>query len=191
MSITFQAPPRVGSGTQHLPKIEDVVCPVLRAHGLDLFDLSLRREQVGWVLRVVVDRPQGSEPSAGITVQLCAELSRDLSTALDVSDPIPHAYTLEVSSPGLDRPLRGAHDFERFEGKLAKLVLAHPCSNGQHVLRGRLAGVRGKHVILQQSQGELTEVPLSDIKSANLVFELLARPKKKTNPKHDKRPSHG
>jgi len=97
---------------------------VAQSYGLDIFDVQFRREASGMVLRVQIDRP-GPAASAeeSVSVADCSRVSRDLSAVLDVDDVIPVAYTLEVSSPGLDRPLRGRTDFERFAGRRAKVVI--------------------------------------------------------------------
>ena len=88
--------------------------PYVRDAGFDLIEVTSGRESSGWVLRLYIDAPAG----AGVTVshEDCARVSRDISAALDVADSIPHAYQLEVSSPGLDRPLRREGDFARFVG---------------------------------------------------------------------------
>src|SRR5262245_53345080 len=92
--------------------------------GLEIFDVQFRREAGGMVLRVLVDRPGPSATTEdSVSVDECATVSRDLSAVLDVEDVVPAAYILEVSSPGLDRPLRGAADYRRFTGRRAKLVM--------------------------------------------------------------------
>jgi ribosome maturation factor RimP len=178
--------------------VEQAVGPVLRGFGVELFDLVLRRERSGWVLRVVIERVGSTEPGGGVSVDLCAEISRELSAALDVADPIGHAYSLEVSSPGVERPLRARADYERFEGKKAKLVLAKPLGDGQHVVVGTLAGVDERYVCIDREGGaEPTQVAVAEIKSAHLVFEFgstsgkQSHKKKKNNTKHKKRAESG
>ena len=188
------APILATSSAKDMLIVEQVVVPVVRAHGLELFELVLRRERSGWVLRVVIERPDCNKPGGGVTVDLCADISRELSAALDVADPISHPYALEVSSPGLDRPLRDETDFARFAGQRAKVVLANSLSDGQHVVRGVLGGVHSHSVRIQREaeEGPL-EIPLQDIKAANLVFEFGAgrsnqpRQPKKNSKKHKKR----
>jgi ribosome maturation factor RimP len=156
-----------------------VIEPIVRAHGAEVVDLELRPEQGGWVLRLYVEKEGAAEHNlstrdAAVNLELCANVSRDLSPALDVADLIPHAYNLEVSSPGVERPLRGERDFLRFAGQKAKLKVREPIA-GQRVLVGVLDGVHeGKlHVV----DGARTfEVPLSTIDSARLVFEFGASP---------------
>src|SRR5262245_64205324 len=100
------------------------------------------------VLRVQIDRPgPAATAEESVSVDDCAHVSRDLSAILDVEDVVPSAYTLEVSSPGLDRPLRRPDDYRRFAGRLAKIVVRGPI-DGQGFFRGRLGGVDGGDVII-------------------------------------------
>ncbi len=166
--------------------------PVLAVHAVALCDLGWFQEPGGRTLRLTIERPlpmsdagvpEPWEPARGFGVNLddCAAVSRDVSTVLDeleVADPtaLPAEYLLEVSSPGLDRPLRGATDFVRFRGALAKVKLAKPASDGQRVLRGVIVEASADHVAMTVD-GKRFEVPLADVESANLVFELAAEPK--------------
>ncbi|MCW5213715.1 ribosome maturation factor RimP, partial [Desulfobulbus sp. TB] len=102
--------------------------------GLDLVDVQFRRES-GWVLRLFIDRLEG-----GVNVDDCAAVSRQVGTLLEVEDIIQHAYTLEVSSPGAERPLKRLRDFIRFSGKKIRVKLSEPVDN-QHVFCGILTGV--------------------------------------------------
>jgi ribosome maturation factor RimP len=159
-----------------------VVEPVVRAYGAEVVDMELRVEQGGWVFRIYVEKSGASAQSlstrdAAVNLELCANVSRDLSPALDVADLIPHAYHLEVSSPGIERPLRGERDFGRFVGQKAKLRLRDP-KDGQRVLIGVLQGVaEGKVRIALGAQTH--EVSLSSIESARLVFEFGSSGKEK------------
>src|SRR5205085_9737454 len=114
---------------------------VAGSYGLEVFDVQFRREGSGMVLRVQIDRPgPAATAEESVSVEDCARVSRDLSAVLDVEDVVPTAYTLEVSSPGLDRPLRHAGDYGRFAGRRAKLVMRQPV-DGQMFFKGRLGGV--------------------------------------------------
>ena len=105
--------------------------------------MQFRREASGMVLRVRLDRPGPSATAEdSVSVEDCARVSRDLSAVLDVEDVVPMAYTLEVSSPGLDRPLRHADDYRRFAGRRAKLVMREAV-DGQKFFKGILGGVDG------------------------------------------------
>jgi ribosome maturation factor RimP len=156
-------------------KIVAAVEPILNAHGVDAVELVWRTDRGEPVLELTIERPESRVPGAGITVELCTDISRDLSAALDVADVIPGHYRLEVGSPGLDRALYVAHDYERFAGQLAKLKLRQSLPDGQRVVRGTLQGLSkapggAEQVILSTERGEL-EIELAEIESARLVFD--------------------
>ena len=159
-----------------------VVEPIVRAHGAELVDLEFKPDRGAWILRLYVEKAGASAArmstrDAAVSLELCADVSRDLSPALDVVDLIPHAYQLEVSSPGVERPLRGEADYVRFAGEKAKLKLREAVG-GQRVIVGTLAGVDAGRV--RVTEGSRThEVPLAIIDRARLVFELHPHPKKK------------
>jgi ribosome maturation factor RimP len=159
--------------------LEGTLLPILRAHGVRTAEVSYQMESSGWVLRVTVESLEdGTEVGGAIHLQLLAEISRDLSAALDVADFIPQHYHLEVSSPGLDRPLRSARDFRLAVGKTAKLHLAQPAPDGQSVLRGRILDVSADSLRIEVD-GRERDIRLGDIGRAHLVFELSAQPKGK------------
>lgn len=166
-----------------LARLTTAATRVLAGLGLELFDLQFRREPVGWVLRVIIDRPgppvppgaQGSQPiEEPVGINDCRRVSEDLSALLDVEDDltagIDQAYTLEVSSPGLDRPLRGEADYRRFAGRLAKIVTREPVQ-GQSHFSGRLTGVDGDDVLVTEGR-RLHRVPLAAIRRARLDVEF-------------------
>jgi ribosome maturation factor RimP len=168
----------VTAGAQ-LDRIRPVAERVVRSHGLDLFDLQLRRESIGWVLRVTIDRPPTVDETGqvvpddfehAIGIDECQRVSDDLGTVLDVEDIVGHEYTLEVSSPGLDRPLRGALDYQRFRGRLVKVVVSEPVS-GQSHLEGRIAGFEDEQIVLQAGSKE-KRVPLALVTRARLAVEF-------------------
>jgi ribosome maturation factor RimP len=146
---------------------------VTAAHGLELFDLQLTRESLGWVVRVTIDRPgPAATPDESVSVEDCATVSRELSAILDVDDPIDREYTLEVTSPGLDRPLRHEADFRRFEGRTASIVLAEAI-DGQSYFSGRLGGVEDGHVVLLVGKrNRAHRLPIDGIKRARLEVEF-------------------
>ncbi len=145
---------------------------VTASYGLDIFDVQFRREAYGMVLRVQIDRPgPAATAEDSVSVEDCSHVSRDLSALLDVEDFIPVAYTLEVSSPGLDRPLRGRADFERFSGRRAKVVMREAV-DGQTFFRGRLAGVDGDDALVEGDDGRQHRVPLGLVTRANLEVEF-------------------
>jgi ribosome maturation factor RimP len=143
---------------------------VARSYGLDLFDLQLRRESIGMVLRIVLDRADAAA-GQGVTLEDCQRVSRDVSAILDVEDPFEHRYTLEVSSPGLDRPLRHADDYQRFTGRLARIVASAPI-DGQKNFTGRIQGVDGGVVVLEGDRGRIYRLPLGSIARARLEVEF-------------------
>ena len=153
-------------------QVRAVAARVAGTYGLDIFDVQFRREASGMVLRVQIDRPgPAATAEESVSVDDCARLSRDLGTVLDVEEIIPTAYTLEVSSPGLDRPLRRADDYRRFAGRRAKLVV-RAAVDGQTFLKGRLGGMDGADVIVEGDDGRQHRVPIDVITRANLEVEF-------------------
>lgn len=145
---------------------------VAGARGLEVWDVQSRREQSGPVVRVFIDRPgPASTPEDSVSIEDCAEVSRELGTILDVEDPLPAKYVLEVSSPGLDRPLRSDSDYRRFVGRLAKVVVAEPVDN-QKAFEGRLKGVDGTDVLLEGARGRVHRLPLALITRGRLEVEF-------------------
>jgi ribosome maturation factor RimP len=174
--------------------------PVVHAHGAEVVDLEFKPERGGWTLRVLVEKEGASVQAlstkeAAVSLELCANVSRDLSPALDVADLIPHAYRLEISSPGVERPLRGERDFVRFKGHKAKLRRrlsgGEPAADGGggRVVVGVLDGVADGNV--QVIEGSRThQVALATIESANLVFEFGGE-RGATEKASTSRPHHG
>jgi len=150
-------------------KIERLIGPSLEANGFDLVRVALTGGDRP-TLQIMADRADGST----INVDECADISRVVSAILDVEDPIKGAYTLEVSSPGIDRPLVRRKDFERFAGHEARVETSRPV-DGRRRFRGRLLGVDGDDVRLALETGEAA-IPLGSIYRAKLMLtdELLA-----------------
>ena len=153
-------------------QVRDLVARVAAGYGLEVFDVQFRREAQGMVLRVQIDRP-GPAASAdeSVSVEDCAHVSRDLSAILDVEDVVPTAYTLEVSSPGLDRPLRHEADYRRFAGRRAKIVMREKV-DGQGFFKGTLRGVEGSDVVIDADDHKTHRVPVGVITRANLEVEF-------------------
>ncbi len=154
-------------------QVEELVQPILDDLGLELVDLVYQRESRGWMLRFFLDK------EGGINLDDCASASREISAILDVEDVIGTAYTLEVSSPGIDRPLKKARDFERFSGQLAKIKTVVACDPDQRgrkrkVFIGVLGGMDGDKVLLTLKEKNAVQVGISlaQIDSANLEFEF-------------------
>jgi ribosome maturation factor RimP len=153
-------------------RVRDVAARVAATYGLEIFDVQFRREAGGMILRVQIDRPgPGATPEDSVSVEDCARVSRDMSAVLDVEDFVPVAYTLEVSSPGLDRPLRGADDYRRFTGRWAKVVVKEKI-DGQSFFRGRLAGLDDRMLAIDAEDGRRHLVPIDLITRANLEVEF-------------------
>ena len=163
-----------------LARVRGAAQRVARSYGLDIFDVQLRRESIGTVLRVIIDRPDPGRPTTpeedSVGIEDCQRVSQDLSALLDVEEDsmgqpaFDRQYTLEVSSPGLDRPLRHPADYRRFTGRLAKVVTSAPL-DGQSAFSGRLAGVEEGVVLLQEGR-RTHRVPLALIKRGRLDVEF-------------------
>jgi len=173
-----------GGFTQLTDRIRAVAERVARSYNLDIFDVQFRRESSGWVLRIFVDVPFGDADAAVLdeaarreraaaspTIDDCVNVSRDVSAILDVEETIDQRYTLEVSSPGLDRPLRQANDYRRFAGRIAKIVVSAPV-DGQKHFEGRLGGLEGNSIVIETTPGKRQLIPLSLVTRARLEVEF-------------------
>ena len=154
-----------------LERVRDMAARVAASYGLDIFDVELKREGGGQVLRVIVDRPgPASTPEESVSIDDCARVAEDLGAMLDVEDVIPGGYTFEVSSPGLDRPLRGADDYRRFAGRWAKIVTSQPVER-QTAFAGRVRGIEDDDVLFESEGKKLMRLPLRLITRARLEIE--------------------
>jgi ribosome maturation factor RimP len=174
VDLDLLAEPRLVVEPGMAARVSAVAGPVLQGMGYRLVRIKISGES-GCTVQIMAERPDGS-----MQIDDCEAISRALSPVLDVADPIDRAYRLEISSPGIDRPLVRRSDFERYAGHLAKIEMAQP-HQGRKRFRGRLAGVEGDAVRLHRddiSTGEDTEVVLTmeDIADARLVLtdELIA-----------------
>jgi ribosome maturation factor RimP len=151
-------------------RIETLIAPSLEAMGYRLVRVAVTGGRRSQVLQIMAERLD--EQPMG--VDDCSEVTHTVSALLDVADPIEHSYTLEVSSPGIDRPLIRREDYERFRGHEARLELATPIE-GRRRFRGKLLGVDADRVRLNLG-AEVVELPLARIQRAKLVLtdELLA-----------------
>jgi ribosome maturation factor RimP len=155
-----------------LERIRAIAERVAASRGLEVWDVQSRRETVGHVVRVFIDRAgPAARPEDSVSIEDCEQVNREMGAILDVEDPLPFAYTLEVSSPGLDRPLRTPGDYGRFAGRLAKIVMAEPVDN-QKALEGRLRGLEGDEVLLDAPNGRLYRLPLRLITRGRLEVEF-------------------
>jgi ribosome maturation factor RimP len=160
-------------------EIARIIEPALGAMGYRLVRVALTGARRP-TLQVMAERGD----AAPMSVEDCAEISRSVSALLDVADPIADAYTLEVSSPGIDRPLVRPEDYERFAGCAAKIELSEPL-DGRRRFQGRLLGCTGQHVRLVGEAGEV-RLPLAAITRAKLVLteDLLASARRKPASTH-------
>ena len=157
---------------QPLEQIRAIAERVAASRGLTVWDIQSRRETTGHVVRVFIDRPgPAATPEDSVSIEDCEQVNREMSTILDVEDPLPFAYTLEVSSPGLDRPLRGEEDYRRFSGRLAKVVVKEAVDN-QKAFEGRLRGLEAGAVLLEAPNGRMHRLPLALITRARLEVEF-------------------
>lgn len=145
-------------------KVWNLAGGVAARHGYELVDVEYTREKGRWFVRVFIDKP------AGVTLDDCEEMSRDLGDELDRNDFIPHAYILEVSSPGLERPLKRPEDYRRFEGRLIEVRCYTPV-HGSRKLKGRLAGSDPAGITVEVG-GEVLRVAWNNIAKANLAVEF-------------------
>ena len=147
-----------------LDQVVSLVEPAIEDEGYQLVDATYRREPVGWVLRAYVDR------EGGITVGECARISRRIGDLIEAKNLIGQSYTLEVSSPGLDRPLKRDRDFNWALGKKVRLVKKHP-EKGEQDLIGRLVLYSGDSVTIDQD-GEIMIVPIEQIAKASIFVDF-------------------
>lgn len=146
-------------------RLGELLEPVVRSEGLVLVELSWRRERGGQVLRLCVDRPQG-----GVSLDECTELSRQVSDLLDVEEPIEVPYSLEVSSPGLNRKLKDPREFDLFAGRPARLVVSPP-GGGTQVVQGVLKGTMGQDVLIEV-KGKVKALPVAQVAKAKLDLDF-------------------
>jgi len=132
--------------------------------GVELFDVGLIGRRGKMILRVAIDNEQG------IGIKECERVSRQLEALLDVEDPIQGTYTLEVTSPGLDRPLRNIEDFERFKGRQARVVTTERIDN-QTFFTGRIKSVKGDIIVFELDNKEV-EIPYKIVSKARLEIEF-------------------
>ncbi len=141
-------------------EVRKLAQPMVKALGIELVDVEYVRGPSGMVLRLTIDK------NGGVSLDDCVEVSHVIGDVLDVHDPVPGAYNLEVTSPGINRPLKRAEDFDRFSGEKAYVETISPLENRKR-FRGILRGHRGGSVIMECHDG-VHEIPLEQIKKARL-----------------------
>jgi ribosome maturation factor RimP len=150
--------------------VRNIALPILESMGLELVDIEFGKIGRDAVLRLYIDK------DGGIVLDDCANVSRELSMILDVEDVIASNYTLEVSSPGLDRPLKKPSDYERFTGRLIKVRTYEPLQddkgNKRKTFLGKLDGLTDGVIKMTLAEGQTASIPLERVAKANLEFEL-------------------
>jgi len=166
-------------------RVREIADRVAASRGLEVLDVEFLGGGKARMLRVFLDKPAaGNDPMAGVTHEDCANFSREFGTILDVEDAMPGSYTLEVSSPGLDRKLVKPADFARFTGSRLKLTTRQPVNNNRH-FEGRLESFENGRLTLDLSvashksrkkmgdaAGTKIEIEFADVEKANLVPEF-------------------
>jgi ribosome maturation factor RimP len=145
-------------------RIKILAEPILFDEGMELVDVEYRRETNGWVLRLIVDK------EGGVSLDDCSRVSQTVGRMLDVEDFIESPYHLEVSSPGLDRPLKSEKDFLKYRNRKIRVKTSTPILDRRQ-FKGKLLGVTGDGIQLQ-IDGEIVSIPLSSVAKANLEVEL-------------------
>jgi len=152
-----------GEAVNVIERVEEFISPLLAEMEVELVEVQYQREGHGWVLRLFIDR------EGGVTLEDCTAVSREVSSYMEVEDPIEHAYHLEVSSPGLERPLKKIGDFDRFVERRARIKMREKIE-GQRVFIGTLKGVEDENVLLLVDD-QLQRFPFADIARARLMLE--------------------
>lgn len=146
--------------------IRILVDPVIKSLGMELVDIEFAKGGPKWYLRFFIDK------EGGVTLDDCEQVSHHVGGILDVEDIISHSYVLEVSSPGLDRPIKRLEDYDRFKGKLVKIKTYGPVE-GERVLTGRILETQGNIIMISdEGKGVIKEIHLEQIASARLVVEI-------------------
>jgi ribosome maturation factor RimP len=152
------------SKTRIVELVEEIITPCVQESGLELVDVEFVREGGSWYLRIYIDKP------GGIDVEDCGRLSQKIDRMLDEKDLIPQSYHLEVSSPGIERPLKKISDYNRFTGELAVITTFVPFE-GKKKITGRIMAARGDDIVIDSDGNELS-IPFKQVASARLKVEF-------------------
>ncbi len=147
---------------QVIDQIWVLIEPVVKSEGFELIEIEYRRETQGWVLRLYIDRDEG------VTVEDCARISHVVGDLMDVADPIENPYHLEVSSPGLDRPLRKYEHFHKYVGKVVKVRTTAPVEKRKK-FKGILLGSTPEGITVD-CEGQVFQIPLNLLDRAQLCY---------------------
>jgi ribosome maturation factor RimP len=144
-------------------RVRVIAEPILSNEGVELVEIEYRRESKGWVLRLYVDKEKG------VTLDDCTCISQEVGRSLDVEDFISTPYTLEVSSPGLTRPLKKEKDFMKYRNHMIKVKTFDPIENRRQ-FKGKLLGVSENRIEIEMDR-EIFQIPLSNVAKANLEID--------------------
>ncbi|HHV58785.1 MAG TPA: ribosome maturation factor RimP [Clostridiaceae bacterium] len=144
--------------------VEEIALPVVENKGFELVDVEFVKEGSSWFLRVYIDKP------GGITIDDCSDVSNELGKLLDKADPIQGSYYLEVSSPGLERPLKKDRDFERYKGETVE-VRTFRAIDGHKVFEGTLLGLVEGNIEIDKD-GQFLKFPRESVASVKKVFKF-------------------
>jgi len=146
-----------------IERVQSLVDPILSSVGMEMVEIQYRREARGWVLRLMIDK------EGGVNLDDCALVSREVSRNLDVEDLISTPYTLEVSSPGLNRPLKTERDYLKYRDHLIRVKTFSPVENRRE-FKGKLLGISNNQLEIQIDQG-VYQIPLANVARANLEID--------------------
>ena len=151
-------------------RVTAIAQPILESLRIELVDIEYRRSGKELILCLFIDK------EGGVTIDDCADVSRELSAIIDIEDFIPGNYSLEVSSPGLDRPLKKNSDYEKFTGRLVRIKTYEPfqdeAGNRRKTFLGHLVGLKDGLVVVKLTEGQTASIPLERVAKANLEFEF-------------------
>lgn len=145
-------------------KVETLILPIVKEMGLELVDVEYMQDGGYWYLRIFIEKPEGN-----VTLENCATLSNRIDE--DVDKIIPEKFFLEVSSPGIERPLKKIEDFTRFKGEIIKVALKHKLEDSKN-FTGTLKDVSEDTIFLVLSEEKILEIPFKEIKKSNIVYEF-------------------
>lgn len=154
-------------GVNVITAVENLVKPVLESEKMELVNVEYKKEGRAWYLKIFIDKEDG------VTLDDCQNISNQVERLLDVEDIIPHSYNLEVSSPGIERPLKKLADYHRFKGKIAKIYLYSPVNNKRGIV-GKIMDVVNEVITIEEKEsGEFINISFKDISKAHLKYEGL------------------
>ena len=150
--------------TDFIARVQELAEPIIKEQNLELIDIESLQERGRWILRLIIDKEKG------VTLDDCIKVSRELGFVLDIKDFLPHTYHLEVSSPGLNRPLKTINDFKKYSGHKVNIKTSKTIG-GRKNFKGTLRSVEGD-LLSVDIEGTGYEIPLNDIVKANLIYEF-------------------